>query len=344
MNISDFRSWNVREPGSGRIYSVIRVQAGSGVTGYGECRELPPDAKQKVLGLDPSAFESARKRLEPDPGLNAAFNMAALDIAGKTAKAPLYQVLGGPTRHKVRAMTALDERDLSGSLAKALQAGYKACSVPAPEPAARNQGQAYARAVMLRLETLRKAAGDGVDFVLDGGSRLSPGDAAVVAAEMERFHPLWFDEPCRTGNNRALEKISAECVTPIGYGRHAAAVADFQGWLREQVIDIARPDLARHGITAIKRIAAIAESYYTAVAPFHDGGPIATAAALHLAACLPNFFIQQIPLPAAEEDRRMRVAIAGGAVETIRGGFAGLPTGHGLGINVNEQALQRYSI
>ena len=344
MTITDFRSWNVREPGSGRTYSVIRMQAGPGLAGYGECRELPPDAKQKVLGLDPSAFEAARKRLEPDPGLNAAFNMAALDISGKAAKAPLYQVLGGPTRHKVRAMTALDVKNLDGSLAMAQRAGHKAFSVPAPEPMARNQGQAYARAVMSRLEALRKAAGDGADFVLDGGSRLSPGDAGVVAAQIERFHTLWFDEPCQTGNNRALEKIAAECVTPIGLGRHAASAAEFMGWLREQVIDIARPDLARHGITAIKRITAIAESYYTAVAPYHDGGPIATAAALHLAASLPNFFIQQIPLPASDEDRRMRAAIAGDAVEAIRGGFASLPTTPGLGIQVNEQALQRYSI
>lgn len=344
MTVTDFRSWNVREPGSGRRYSVIRIQAGAGLTGFGECREVPADAKQKVLGLDASAFEAARKRLESDPGLNAAFNMAALDVLGKAAKAPLYLVLGGPTRHKVRAMTTLAEADLTGSLAAAQNAGFRAFSAPTPPVMARNQGQAYARAVIARLEALRKAAGDGVEFVIDGGSQLSPGDAAVVAAQVERFHTLWFDEPCQAGNNRALEKIAAECVTPIGFGRHATSSSDFQGWLREQVIDIARPDLARHGVTAIKRIAAIAESYYTAVAPYHDGGPIATAAALHLAATLPNFFIQQIPFPASEQDRRMRAEIAGGAVESVRDGFAALPTAPGLGIQVNEQALQRYSI
>ena len=87
----------------------------------------------------------------------------------------------------------------------------------------------------------------------------------------------------------------------------------------------------------------MAETYYTAVAPYHDGGPIGTAAALHLAASLPNFVIQQIPFPDAEEDQRMRAEIAGAAIETVKDGFASLLTGDGLGITVNEQALAKYA-
>jgi galactonate dehydratase len=86
----------------------------------------------------------------------------------------------------------------------------------------------------------------------------------------------------------------------------------------------------------------VAEPYYVAVAPFHDGGPIATAAALHLAASLPNFFIQQVPYPAAEEDRRMRARLTGAAVEAVQDGFLQLPPGPGLGISVYEAALAEY--
>jgi len=344
MIVNDFRSWKVREPVSQRTWHVVRIRVEGGLTGYGECAEVPVNAAQIVTGLSAQAYEASAKSLAQHPGLAAAFNIAALDVLAKQAKAPLYQLLGGPTRFKVRAIAAIDGPGFSASMQRAIQAGYKAVSVPTPEPAARNQGQAYARAVLSRLEELRKSAGDGIDFVLDAASRLTPGDAAVAAAAIERFHTLWFDEPCPTANARALEKISSECVTPIGYGRHAASASEFQTWLREQVIDIARPDLARHGITGIRRIAAIAESYYTAVAPFHDGGPIGTAAALHLAASLPNFFIQQLPFPAADQDRRMRAEIAGSEIESVREGFATLPTKPGLGIEVNEQALQRYSI
>lgn len=89
-------------------------------------------------------------------------------------------------------------------------------------------------------------------------------------------------------------------------------------------------------------MAAIAETYYVAVAPRHEGGPVATASALHLAASIPNFFIQQIPWPEAEEDRRMRTEIAGQEVEAIKDGFAMLPVGPGLGTAVNEEALEKY--
>ena len=95
----------------------------------------------------------------------------------------------------------------------------------------------------------------------------------------------------------------------------------FQDLLREGVVDILRPDLHTQGITRIRQIAALAETYYVAVAPNHDGGPVATAAALHLAASLPNFFIQHIPWPADERDRRMRSELVSQPIETVRGWF-----------------------
>jgi hypothetical protein len=110
----------------------------------------------------------------------------------------------------------------------------------------------------------------------------------------------------------------------------------FSGPARE-VADVLRPSLALNGITQIRRIAALAETYYVAVAPYHNGGPIGTAAALHLAASLPNFVIQQIPLPEAEADRRMRAEITGTSVEVVKDGFAALPVGAGLGITVRQK-------
>ena len=89
-------------------------------------------------------------------------------------------------------------------------------------------------------------------------------------------------------------------------------------------------------------MAALAETSYVAVAPHHDGGPIATAAALHLAASLPNFVIQHIPPATAAEDRRMRDALTGTDLEVVRDGYAALPIGPGLGIAVDERALETY--
>jgi galactonate dehydratase len=112
--------------------------------------------------------------------------------------------------------------------------------------------------------------------------------------------------------------------------------------LREGVADVLRPDVSVHGISRIRKMAALAETYYVAVAPRHDGGPIATAAALQLAASLPNFFIQQAPLVEAAEDRAMRRALVREPVEEVSAGFFPVPSGAGLGVTVDEAELEKY--
>jgi galactonate dehydratase len=302
-------------------------------------------ATRIVTGKPATAYEVIRQQLLQLPGLQAAINMALLDVLGKKAKAPIYQILGGPTRFKVRASVALDgetDESLATSLKRSHAAGFRAFLVPVPRVRAPNQGQAFAQAAHKRLDVLRAAGGGEVDFVLDGAGSLSPGDASSLAHELEHFHLLWFDEPCRLSNLSAVRKIASETVTALGFGRGLHEAGPFQELLREELIDVLRPSLALNGISQIRKVAALAEAYYVAVAPHHDGGPIATAAALHLAASLPNFFIQQIPLPGSDEDRRMRAELIGTSVEKVNEGFAALPTGAGLGVSVNEDALERY--
>ena len=346
MEIAELQAFPVREPVSRRSYTVLRIRTKSGLTGFGECAGASAAdlarARETLIGRPASAYAGVRLL----HALGGAVNMALLDILGQSCKAPVYRVLGGPTRNKVRAMTSLtgaNDDELVSDLKRGMSAGFRAFSVPAPSPAARNQGQAYARAARKRVDTLRTAAGDrNIDFVLNGGGGLSPGDAGSLAASLETFHLLWFDEPCAVSNLQTIRKIAGETVTPIGFGRHIAEPGTFQDLLREGLVDIVRPDLSRNGISQCRRLAAMAEPYYTAVAPHHEGGPIASVAALHLAASLPNFFIQHIPLPAADEDRRMRADLVSGSPEAVRDGFAALPGGNGLGIAVNEKALQQY--
>ena len=349
LEVTDLRAFRLREPVSGRRYAILRIQTRSGLVGYGETASVAADelaqTKKIVLGKAATEYEVVRQKLLALPNLEAAVNIALLDIIGKFAKAPIYQLLGGPTRYRVRVMTTLtgDSDDgLLKSMRHAQSAGFRALAVPIPPPAAPNQGQAYVRKVRQRLDTLRSAAGEDIDFVLDGAGRLSPGDAASLAAAFERFHLLWFDEPCRVSNLSTLRKIASETVTPLGLGRTFHDAGDFQDLLREQVIDVLRPSLALNSLSQIRRIAAIAETYYSAVAPYHDAGPMGSAAGLHLAASLPNSFIQQIALPDAEADRQMRAEISGGWRESLEDGFARLPTGPGLGFTPNEAAFEKY--
>jgi len=301
-SIAEGRHWRTPR------FSVVRLKTQSGLIGYGECAPIEQAtfdaAMTQIKGREATSFEVIRTILTGP--VDAAINTALLDITGKLAQAPIYQVLGGPTRNKVRAMATLD--DLK-NLAGLQKQGYRAFRVPITQANAAT-----------RLKELRQAAGDGVDFVLDGAGKLTPGQASLVAAAVERLHPLWLDEPCPLANVRAVTKISEENVTPLGFGRACTKPIEFQELLREQVIDVLRPDLATMSISSIRRAAAIAETYYTAVAPYNIGGRIATAAGLHLAAAIPNFYLLDIPPGAA----------------TIKDGFAALPTAPGLGIEINE--------
>jgi galactonate dehydratase len=285
------------------------------------------------------------RRALADLGIvEAAIVMAMLDIVGQHAKAPVYQLLGGPTRHKIRALTTLEgdsDRDLVAALRRARSAGFRAVVVPLPAIKAPVQGNAFVLATQRRLEALC-TEGQDLDFVVDGGGLLSPGDAARVAAVLESYHPLWLDEPCPVSNIRTIRKLAGETVTPLGFGKNVAGAGAVQELLHDEVVDVLRPSLSHHDLTQVRRMAALAEASYVAVAPHHDGGPIATAAALHLAACLPNFVIQHIPPTTSAEDCRMRRSVTGTDCEVVRDGYAELPIGPGLGITVDEHVLETY--
>ena len=121
------------------------------------------------------------------------------------------------------------------------------------------------------------------------------------------------------------------------------AKARFQDLLREDGVDILRPALALHGLTSARKAAAVAETYYVAVAPFHRGGPIGTAAGMQLCAALPNSFVQETPFPADAADRRARAAISGWD-EKPADGFFPLSGKPGLGLDVDERALDAHTV
>jgi galactonate dehydratase len=226
---------------------------------------------------------------------------------------------------------------------RALRQGFKAFTVPIPARDSMWRMQAYVDAVRVRIARMRSLAGPDPDFVLDAAGSLTPGDASLLATALEKDHLLWLDEPTSVLTSDALARIAEETVMPVGLGRSVTEIGAFQSLLRWGSVDVLRPSLGLNSIYKIKRMAAIAETHYVAVAPYHAGGPIATAAAIHLAASLPNFFIQQIPFPTAERDAAMRAELTGGSVETAADGFAPLRNKPGFGIEIDERALDRYS-
>jgi len=352
--ITDLKAWPIRQPADGRAYVVVRVETDTGLVGWGEAspgtdpvaaaRTLD-SAKADLVGQDAVSAEAVHLRLGKADiaAAQAPVNMALLDILGKLCKAPVYEVLGGPTRSKARALTRLlgaTEAEWTESLKQVRAAGFRAAIVPLSIPEGPVRGRGFYRRVRETLERLRQAGGEEVDFVLDCGRRATAGEAALLAGELERFHLLWLEAPAL--GPRALAEIAAESATPVGHER--STVADFQELFRDDAVDAIRPDIAVWGVSALRKAAALAETYYVAVAPHHRGGPIGTAAALHVAASIPNFFAQEVPFAADERDRRMREEIAGAALEKVADGWLSLPSGPGLGVTVDPQALDRYRI
>jgi galactonate dehydratase len=227
---------------------------------------------------------------------------------------------------------------------RAKEAGHRAFSIPLRMPAGMERGRAFYVGVREQLDGLRAAAGEECDFVLDCGGRPTPGEALSIADRVEDFHLLWMDEPCGELNAVARASISEGTVTPLGFGRNTTRNSEFQDLLREDGIDVLRPDVRLNGVTNVRKAAALAETYYVALCPFNRGGPIAAAAGMHIAASLPNSFIQETPFSSNEADRRMRREIAGGWDEVPEEGWFKLLDGPGLGLEIDEDAVKKYAV
>ncbi len=328
--IAEVRAFQMGSPDSGNSYVILQVRTQSGLIGYGECNSLSgSDLKatnQAVVGRAASSYQ-ALDGLVP-PTVRGGLNIALLDIVGKATKAPIYRVLGGPTRNKARAITRLSgivRCRIAKRSPEATRRGFSCVPDPHPSPTARNQGSDFVHLATARLKAMRTAA-PNADFAFEAHAQLTPGDAASLAAAVEGMHPLWFDEPCPVTNLETIHKIADETVVPLGFGRTISDPGTFQDLLREGLVDLLRPDLLTHGITGVRRLSAMAETYYVDLAPWHEGGPIANAAALHAAASMPNFFIAQITHSSA--------------AAAPRDGFFELPKGPGLGIEVDEKTLE----
>jgi len=350
LKIVEFRGWRVKEPVSNRRYTVVRLKSQGGASGYGEGG--PASAAEIVAGraaaMDRRATESEfiRASLAHLPSLEAAVNNAMLDLVSHAKKVPIYQYLGGPVRYKARLLAHLEGKsaaECAPSLERAKRQGFQAFTTAAPKRDAMIPLRAYVDAVRKHVEDIQALAGVSAEWVFDGEGEMTPGDAATVAVAMERFHPIWFDEPTSVITPDALSKIVDESVMPIGLGRTITEIVGFQRLLASGSVNIVRPDLGLNSLTKIKRVAAIAETHYVAVAPFHNGGPIGALAGIHLNAALIHAYAQQIPVPGSDRDAATRAEITSGIKENGDKGFFALINRPGLGFEVNERALDASS-
>jgi galactonate dehydratase len=257
-------------------------------------------------------------------------DMALWDIKGKALGVPVYELLGGPTRDRIRVYAH------AGSPARMKQLvaqGFRAFKTgPAKRrPSRYVETPAEVKYAAARFAELREAVGDEVDIAIDFHGAISPATAKLLIKALEPYQPMFIEEPCQAQNHDVMAEIARSTHLPIATGERVFTKWGFREVLEKRAATILQPDLCHAGgITEVRLIAGMAEAYYAAIAPHNPLGPISLAAGVQLAASIPNFLCQE------------QVSLGEGYLKKpflVRDGYLDLPTGPGLGIELDEDAV-----
>jgi galactonate dehydratase len=347
-----------------RNLTIVAVRTDDGIEGVGEVRMLNhTDAllgylheavPRHVLGSDPFDIESLVQRMSKGdyarPGeiamsAIAAVEIACWDIMGKALGQPVYRLLGGAVRDCIGAYAngwyQVDRvpDEFHAAARRVIGSGYRALKVD-PFGDAEGDLTSGERALSLALvEAVRDAIGADAELMIEMHGRFTPRAALCLARDLERFRPAWIEEPVPPDNPRGLAWVAARASVPVAAGERIHVRSEFKELFERQAVDIVQPDITMcGGLAEARKISAWAESYQVLVAPHNVGGPISTAAALHLAACTPNFTIQENFNDFSED---YVLAAAPGNPGVADGHFA-LPAGPGLGVTLDRAVIAQH--
>jgi galactonate dehydratase len=354
-----------------RNWVFVKVETDEGLFGWGEAslewktRSLVgavEDFAPMVIGEDPTRIEHLYQKMYRQSfwrvgviGLSAvsAIEQACWDILGKSLNQPIYKLLGGAVRDKVRMYTHLGGGDMRAvyesqrsddskvfvdRALEVVEKGYSAVKVlitPPTEPLNSIAAYRYAEKMMA---ALREAVGEGVDIMIDCHGRHSLGNAIEFCRILAPFRPYFIEEPVPPDNVDVLAEVRRASPVPIATGERLVTRYQFREVIEKQACHVIQPDLCHcGGLWEAKKIAAMAEVYTMGVAPHNPLGPVANAAALHFDLSTPNFLIQEDMLT----DVPWRWEVVRHSLKTENGYW--LPSdAPGLGIEVDEAAAAKH--
>ncbi|MFB6093845.1 MAG: galactonate dehydratase [Halanaeroarchaeum sp.] len=275
----------------------------------------------------------------------AGIDQALWDIKGKRFDAPVHELLGGRARDRVRVYQWIggDRPEEVGAAAqRKVDAGFTALKMNATAEMDRIDSPAAVQAAADRLAEVRDAVGPTVDVGVDFHGRVSKSMAERLAVALEPHDPFFLEEPVLPEHEEALSSIAARTATPIATGERMYSRWDFKEVLETGSVDLIQPDLSHAGgITEVRKIAAMAEAYDVAMAPHCPLGPIALASAIQVDAVASNAIIQEQSLDIHyNETADVLEYLADPSVFDYDDGYVALPTGPGLGIEVDEAVVR----
>jgi galactonate dehydratase len=347
-------------------YLFVQVYTDAGIVGLGEAgtwafleaaEQVVAKFAHYLIGQDPLRIEhhwqylyrSTHFRGAAIMGALSAIDIALWDIAGKHFGVPVYALLGGKTRNKARVYYHVRGETIQSLVEGCIAAkarGFTAIGHISPfgdEPRERPYFKTHAAKLGEATDAVRQfreAVGDEVDLCIEIHRRLTPAEAIVLARGIEPYRPLFYEDPILPDNFDAMALVAENIHIPIATGERLHTIFEFEMLLRRGAVQFVRPDVCMcGGITGAKKIAALAEANYVGVIPHNPLGPVSTAACVQLAACIPNFTIQEYPIG---EDRPPKSEIVRGRLTYDGRGSLLVPEAPGIGVELAADAAERY--
>jgi len=371
LKITDIRTAEVRVHG----YQVhVRVYTDQGIVGQGEATDAASGAvpiirsfSRMLIGQDPLNIEAAFERIRTQgvfAGAQAGQYLTALtgveialwDVAGKALGLPVYQLMGGKVRDRVRVycdsgareMIPGDERSLA-RIAQIKQLGFTAAKIDiddATDPARFDRVNWTASNgeidhMVAKIAFTRDNYPKNIDLAVDMHARYDTTTGKRVAKEVEHFKLLWLEEPVPAENIDAMRDIRASTSTPICCGENIYMRHGFREILEKRAADIIMPDFQKTGgLLEARKIADMAHAYYVPVAPHAVTSPIGMMATAHVCAAIPNFLVQEWHWVDSLDLWRNWVKEG----EIIEKGFITLPERAGIGVEMNEEGARKAQV
>ncbi len=330
----------------------LKMHTDEGICGWGEpivegwartVAAAVQDMGRYLIGQDPRRIEHHWQAIyrggfyRGGPVLVSALSgieQAMWDITGKALGVPVHQLLGGAVRQKVRVYAHAGGKDAESyarSSRDRLAQGFTALKTSVGGPVRFIENGDFIDDAVARIAAMREAVGGAVDIGIDFHGRFSPAASMQLIKELEPLRPMFVEEPCLPENVDALARIARSTTVPIATGERLFTKWGFREVLERGAAAVLQPDLSHAGgIYEVRKIAAMAEAYFAAIAPHCPLGPISLAASLQVDACTPNFLCQE------------QVSLGEGYLKqpfVVKEGYVDVPTGPGLGIEVDEGAL-----
>jgi galactonate dehydratase len=354
MKITELRTYTTW--GEPRNWVFVKVVTDRGIHGWGEAtlegreatvRAAVEEIGQTLIGKDPLAVEHHWQAIYRHGfwrggvvfnSALAALDQALWDIRGKAWNVPVYRLLGGPTRERIRLYTHVgiyDPNLLEEDARRDVADGFTAVKTGAWAGDAALPEAELNAAFADRVRRLRDVVGPSVDIMIDNHGRSRPSAAVRLMEALQPYNLLWLEEPTQPDDLESLARVrAAGPKMDLATGERLYSKWEYAPLLERRLVDVIQPDLCHAGgITETKKIAALAEAYYVQVAPHSPQGPVSTAASAHLALAIPNFLILEFVRSAPYRDRVLREPWV------VRDGHLEVPDRPGLGVDLDEDAL-----